>query len=228
MNTIHIGGRSLDLDRLDGTLSTRDIASTLARTCRFNGALRDDWPVQWHSVADHSVLVAAILIRWMGLAAGAGLIGLFHDAHEALVGDIITPVKRWFGIGKQEKDLGLRVLQHLDLGDLATDDVLHAVRWADLEALRIEVFALGLPAHLFGMDSSWALSQEDRELCEELGVLQDDRALPLSEVFTRSRERFLTMESDLRGQSKRPVSKLADFNTKEKTDVSISSLFGRA
>ena len=64
-----------------------DIAHHLALTNRFNGAT--DTP---YSVAQHSCMVADIM---QGRKAPALMVfrGLLHDAHEAYVGDLISPVK---------------------------------------------------------------------------------------------------------------------------------------
>lgn len=62
--------------------SLRDLAETLAKINRFTGNTLVPW-----SVAEHSLLVASLL------PARLGLYGLLHDAHEAIVGDIIGPVR---------------------------------------------------------------------------------------------------------------------------------------
>ena len=206
MSKIHFDGRLIDLDRIEGPIPSDAIASTLARICRYNGTLRrDDWPVQWHSVADHSVLVSALLGEF-GHGPDVALAGLFHDAHEALVGDIITPVKRWLGVADREKDLEMRLLDHLGLRRELTPYDMATIKEVDKLALEIEVNALGLPEHLFGVrrlpDASLSVVQS---LCREIGVLQDVRSVPIAEVFTQSRERFLAMESKLLHQTQPSV-----------------------
>lgn len=64
-----------------------DIAHALGQLCRFTGHTKRPY-----TVAEHSVLVALIL-REQGYDADTQMAGLFHDAHEAYVGDLSTPMK---------------------------------------------------------------------------------------------------------------------------------------
>ena len=59
-----------------------DITTSLSRQCRFNGH-----GVHFWSVAQHSLLVASLLPEELKLQ------GLLHDASEAYLGDVITPLK---------------------------------------------------------------------------------------------------------------------------------------
>lgn len=70
-----------------------DIATHLANICRFGGAMDC---AKWYSVAEHSVNVARVLAD-RGAHPDIIFGGLMHDAHEAYVGDITTPVKKMFG-----------------------------------------------------------------------------------------------------------------------------------
>lgn len=65
-----------------------DIAEGLSRIARFNGHVRSG-P---YSVAQHSVMGADFLLRETGDETLAAFF-LLHDAHEAYIGDIATPVK---------------------------------------------------------------------------------------------------------------------------------------
>lgn len=201
---VQLAGSVVDLERIE-SISIDAIASTLARNCRFNGALCDDAPVIWHSVADHCVLVSAILENEGGDASLA-LAGLLHDAHEALIGDIPTPVKRWFGIGDQEKDLEMRVLASFGLRDLP-GEVLRAVKTADVFALRMEVNLLGLRPEIFGFDPDtqreWL--PVDRRFCDAHGLLLPTADMPLAQVLKGSRDRFLSAYQRLDGAVNLPA-----------------------
>ncbi len=59
-----------------------DIAHGLAYQCRFNGQTS-----RFYSIAQHSMMVASMLPDALKLA------GLFHDAAEAYVGDVVQPLK---------------------------------------------------------------------------------------------------------------------------------------
>lgn len=60
-----------------------DIAHGLSRICRFGGHT-----VNFYSVAEHSIHVAAIASTRL-----EAKVALMHDAHEAYLGDTITPLK---------------------------------------------------------------------------------------------------------------------------------------
>ena len=77
-----------------------DIARALSRECRFNGHVA----VDFYSVAQHSVLVSECAERLVspmadvvdpGIRRTAARWGLLHDAAEAYVADVSSPVKPW-------------------------------------------------------------------------------------------------------------------------------------
>lgn len=85
-----LSGRAVDLieprsDQIDWS----DIAEQLAKLARFSGAT----PAGPYSVAQHCVAGADLLLARTGNARLA-LAFLLHDAHEAYIGDVTSPVKR--------------------------------------------------------------------------------------------------------------------------------------
>lgn len=73
-------------------ISIIDIAAALSKICRFGGHIP-----QFYSVAQHSVLVAAMACPELKGQA------LLHDAAEAYLGDVVKPLK--VILGKSYKDL---------------------------------------------------------------------------------------------------------------------------
>lgn len=83
----HIFGRQTDIN-------IGDIATALSRIPRFNGHTIRPYPV-----AAHSLWVSRAILKETGDVMHA-LGGLMHDAHEAYVGDMATPVQQYvFGSG---------------------------------------------------------------------------------------------------------------------------------
>jgi uncharacterized protein len=70
-------------DPVQRTYDIEDIAHSLSNICRYNGHTPS-----FYSVAQHSVLVANRLPRELQMA------GLLHDASEAYLGDVTTPLKK--------------------------------------------------------------------------------------------------------------------------------------
>ena len=82
-------GRTFAFDDIpNNDISLHDIATHLSRESRWSGATR-----QFYSVAQHSVIVSAVLERTEGPLAAA--YGLLHDAHEAYIKDMATPFKQY-------------------------------------------------------------------------------------------------------------------------------------
>lgn len=78
-----LGKKFYFLSPKEDDIDIKDIAFSLANQCRFNGH------VPFFSVAEHSVAVAARLPPELQLA------GLLHDAAEAYLSDIPSPIKQW-------------------------------------------------------------------------------------------------------------------------------------
>lgn len=69
-------------------IELEDIAHALSHICRYNGHCR-----KFYSVAEHSVLVSRIIRQMWPDDVEAIWAGLLHDATEAYVGDVTTPLK---------------------------------------------------------------------------------------------------------------------------------------
>ena len=75
-------------DFLDFKISFDDIALSLAKQCRYAGHTRGFLHL---SVAEHSVHIARAIAK--DQHPDAAWAGLMHDAHEAIIQDLIRPVK---------------------------------------------------------------------------------------------------------------------------------------
>lgn len=107
----------------------RDIAHALAMICRFGGHVRS-----YYSVAQHSVLVSCHVPQKYAIAA------LLHDAAEAYVGDMVSPIKRQLPAYKKlEAGVERVVMERFELGDFDQDMIgMSHVKEADLVALITE------------------------------------------------------------------------------------------
>jgi len=126
-------GRDLDLLNPDLTgLKVEHLAASLSKLCRFNGHCNG-----FYSVAQHSVLVSEICPHEFALH------GLLHDAHEAFIGDITTPLKHQLtGLEEIENRLQRAVFEHFGLSPELPPEVKHA----DHVALKTEERDL-MPEH---------------------------------------------------------------------------------
>ncbi len=79
-----LSGRFFDLLKPeDYDYDIEEIAEALSNICRYTGHVK-----KFYSVAEHSVLVSHIVPPKLALA------GLLHDASEAFVGDVSSPLKK--------------------------------------------------------------------------------------------------------------------------------------
>lgn len=121
-------GRKFWLDKPDyDSIDIEDIAHALSNICRFTGHTS-----RLFSVAEHSIGVSFLLPDKLKLA------GLLHDAAEAYIGDINTPLKHL--IGQKIYDIESRIQQAIyrkyDI-NLTMDD-LKLIKHADNALLRKE------------------------------------------------------------------------------------------
>lgn len=128
------GGQFYPLAPRPEYVKVEDIAHALANVCRFAGHSRS-----FYSVAQHSVLVSRLC------EPQDALWGLLHDASEAYLGDVISPLKRteaWAEYRKIETRVQGAICDRFGL-PLDQPD---SVGWADLVALATEKRDVMLPA----------------------------------------------------------------------------------
>jgi hypothetical protein len=126
-----------------------DIAHALSMICRYGGHCPE-----FYSVAQHSVLVACIAKLFAQAVFPeaddvAFVLGLFHDAPEAYLGDVITPLK--VELGRGYKDAEARawnaVTDHFGI-DVSSSSLARLVKHADWHAYVLErrhLFQIEIP-----------------------------------------------------------------------------------
>lgn len=88
MTLLHTQDGTISLEQVPiSALTASSLADTLAKNNRFAGRSPSPW-----SVAAHSVVVSRLCSD-----PGEKAWGLLHDAHEAFIGDIITPALEFIG-----------------------------------------------------------------------------------------------------------------------------------
>jgi 5'-deoxynucleotidase YfbR-like HD superfamily hydrolase len=123
-----VSGRAVDLLAVKPhQIAIEDIAHGLAHLCRFNGHTRD-----FYSVAQHAVLVS------MCCRPADMLHGLLHDASEAYLGDVVSPLKhlpRMKGYRATENRLQRAIYVRFGLAPLMPD----SVKRVDAQMLATEI-----------------------------------------------------------------------------------------
>lgn len=133
------GRRFKPLDPWPDDIDIQDIAHALSNQCRFSGHVRE-----FYSVAEHSVRVS-----WTCRPEDA-LWGLLHDASEAYLVDLPSPLKQnegFSGYRASEKELMRVVCQRFGLNEVEPS----SVRIADQILLSTEVRDL-----MFNRPEHWA------------------------------------------------------------------------
>jgi hypothetical protein len=156
------GGRKVVINAIEvSDIAIEDIAASLAKICRFTGHCRIFW-----SVAEHSMLVSAILASRFPNDHELQLCGLLHDATEAYLQDLATPLKNliadygalehaaWFAVAER---FGLPLSMPL------------AVKIADVEALAVERRDL-MPEH----EERWSILEGIKPPAIRIGQAERD------------------------------------------------------
>lgn len=119
-----------------------EIAGGLSKKCRFNGQCS-----RFYSVAEHSVLVAALMYD---LKIGNAFEGLMHDANEAYLPDVPSPYKSVLpDLKRLEDTFDRKIRDYFKMPAVKTAECAHA----DCVALMIEAYFL-MPSK--GEGSYWA------------------------------------------------------------------------
>jgi uncharacterized protein len=114
-----------------------DIAHALSNQCRFSGHTQ-----HFYSVAQHSVLVAALVKRW-GADQRVQILALYHDASEAYLQDMPTPIKRQMPIYREAEAKLQKVIEDTLFPEFSGDgrwrrDAEELIKKADLILLATE------------------------------------------------------------------------------------------
>lgn len=107
-------------------VSVEDIAHALSNICRFTGHTKT-----FYSVAQHSVIVSRLVPKPLALAA------LFHDASEAYICDVASPVKPYL-TGYMAIERRIQEVIGIYLGINPDLFLHHEIKRADIIALATE------------------------------------------------------------------------------------------
>jgi hypothetical protein len=142
----YTGKKFYVLDPHVDDISLVDIAHALSMSCRYTGHCREFYSVAEHSVHVSNMLEAAEYDKEICMW------GLLHDASEAYLADIASPVKPHLSNYKQlEKSVMEEICKKFSL----PIDMPEVVHYYDMEMLRVEAQAL-MPSK--GLD--WQINKE--------------------------------------------------------------------
>jgi 5'-deoxynucleotidase YfbR-like HD superfamily hydrolase len=137
-----VSGKIIDPEIIDpDSIDIHDIAWSLSRISRFSGHTTTEIP---YNVAQHCVLVANLMMD-DGFNGNIVLYGLLHDAAEAYIGDIPSPVKKISSLKAviepiEEKLLTAIYKKYVGVGELTKTEIDH-VKFYDKKAQFIEAHA---------------------------------------------------------------------------------------
>lgn len=161
------------LDPKPDMISIEDIAHALSMNCRYSGHVK-----AFYSVAEHSVWCSYIVPPEHALAA------LLHDASEAYITDIASPVKQYLSNYKEMEDVIMTAISK----KFGFQWPMHkAVKYADLVQLSTEAYQL-MP----GKGENWNMWDDIQRPAFEEGVAIScwQPALAKQEFLKRFRELF--------------------------------------
>ncbi len=137
-------GKKFSFDHItQDSIDIRDIAHALSHLCRFTGHTN-----MFYSVAQHSLLVS----EKMPGGPADKLVGLLHDAAEAYINDLASPLKKWM----EEGSCCGSVYHHLQ--DSITAIVYNKYGVTDIPS---DVRLYDQAACVFEMEGFLGLSQEE-------------------------------------------------------------------
>lgn len=160
-------------------VSIKDIAQSLANQCRYNGHTR-----RYYSVAEHSIYVSRAVPRELAF------FGLMHDAAEAYVGDMVSPLKSLLPDYRDiERRVWAAVARRFDLPQVAQEMPVE-VGIADGRMLATELEWL-----LLTPPKSWGAMLEPYDL-RDIGLDYPNQfGLPPREAHRRFLERFAELSA---------------------------------
>lgn len=145
-------GRHLDLLDPDGAdICIEDIAWALSRQARFNGHTHGRFA---YTVAQHSLWCAWAAQHWFQASPELALHALLHDATEAYMGDIVSPLKAALGVAMIEQRLQAAIYTGLGIEAMRGEQA-GIVAECDRIALAVEAYHL-----LASNGKGWACARD--------------------------------------------------------------------
>lgn len=139
LRSVKVTTKSREVDIYDvrpADISLRDAIHQLPNICRFNGAVD-----VFYSVAQHSVLVASLLVEHHPATMRDmenARYGLLHDLHEVFFGDVMAPIRHAAGLDELEDNAQRTVFTRFGLTwppppELGiADAIARAIEWREL------------------------------------------------------------------------------------------------